>query len=916
MTSQIPDEGRFAADLIYGRGERPRAGAPEPSLLPHLAARLAHDFSVEKVLAAARLYGCEGCDAPPWYPLWEATFHAVAARAEFVEFLRVHTDVDATWLRVVRTLHSGDQAEAQDLFRDLLDTPVALDASLPLMAAPARLAPLLSRDVIEHVLNEPEFDPAGLDAESARSLLAAVNACGASVSDDWVERAIEGERAFDFGHSRVAHLLPELPEAQRTPRADVVAEWYGRHHFAPYMRALVVSRVGPYVSSRSVWPLDDLLDDLDGVWRAHIETLLDAPASAAPWGDVMRAHPEYRAIARVQRPHETTADAPDDIRHTYAGPEDAAAGPDTGGTRGGPTTNGGGTRGGPPDDDGGTRGGLDEDAGPAAPEPMASRRLQGTVLHDATMNEVDAFVAGAEHTIDVSIGRGARIRANADFDETVFDDTDQDWIKLPVAFRANGQSESGELRVPRNQARNSTVVSFPFTAPDSGRVVGRIHVFRPGGRLLLQSATFVGDVVATVDAARGHANPFSLDVDVVAGDLADPPPGGEGAALIADPSGAVTERDGKLVEINVARIASRLADNVHEIETAADRQDLDPAAIEDTLKKLALTGQEMYTGLKRQLSHVIDANPLQIVSLLDGDILPLELMYDGPPLSSASRMCETWQEALRAGHCKGCKDGGPDTDARPARVCPLRFWSMQKVIERRAADARGGAYRVGAERSAGRPRLRAFAGAVVGASSRVAANDVDELSQFATATLSVPSEVAADWDGWRRVIQDRHPELLVAMPHNHALDGNATTALMMGEPAEEDAEPPPATELLVGAVARDLVQIGDDAPGPIVFLLGCNTQFEEGRLASFAGAFRDNGAALTVGTLGKLRADHAPRAARVLLERMITRRGEAQSVGEAMLAARRELLADGMIMALLLVANGDALWLLPEAAEA
>jgi hypothetical protein len=35
-------------------------------------------------------------------------------------------------------------------------------------------------------------------------------------------------------------------------------------------------------------------------------------------------------------------------------------------------------------------------------------------------------------------------------------------------------------------------------------------------------------------------------------------------------------------------------------------------------------------------------------------------------------------------------------------------------------------------------------------------------------------------------------------------------------------------------------------------------------------------------------------------------------VGDVILSTRRHLLGDGMIMALLLVANGDAEWLLPK----
>ena len=150
------------------------------------------------------------------------------------------------------------------------------------------------------------------------------------------------------------------------------------------------------------------------------------------------------------------------------------------------------------------------------------------------------------------------------------------------------------------------------------------------------------------------------------------------------------------------------------------------------------------------------------------------------------------------------------------------------------------------------------------------------------------------------------------MPHNQAVDGGLNSALMMGEPPDESGPVPEDAALLAGSVTEAHVLQSGDRPGPIVLLLGCNTQFAEGRLAGFAGEFRKNGAALTVGTLGELRADQAPQAARVLLNQIVRPAKNAKSIGEVMRSARRRLLGDGMIMALLLVANGDAEWLLSE----
>ncbi|MFK7888752.1 MAG: hypothetical protein AB8G16_17990, partial [Gammaproteobacteria bacterium] len=60
------NEGERVAAFLMGQGPRPRSSAPEPALLPHLAAYLCHDFSIEKVLQVALELGLRGGAAPPW----------------------------------------------------------------------------------------------------------------------------------------------------------------------------------------------------------------------------------------------------------------------------------------------------------------------------------------------------------------------------------------------------------------------------------------------------------------------------------------------------------------------------------------------------------------------------------------------------------------------------------------------------------------------------------------------------------------------------------------------------------------------------------------------------------------------------------------------------------------------------------
>ena len=888
-TTDEMSEGERVAAFLMGSGPRHRSSAPEPALLPHLAAYLCHDFSIEKVLQTARDLGLYGGAPPPWPALFYSTLTAACTRPELVAHLREFSGIPEMLLRVGRLPQSPAQADTAAWLEQCWDEPDAMGSDFPSYAGAAQVLCAQPSDMIATTLDDARLDPAQLDPESVRCLLVAMRQIGRAPENSWIRRALDSGAGQHQRWTRLAHVLPDLPAAERARYADELASAELDDRYPPDYRAMVVSRIAPFVSSRRAFHYRALTAEMDPVWVEQIDGLLGAGWPETLWADVMRAHPEHDMFRNVVRPHETTEMAPYEIENRY-GAAQMAMNPGEPATRGGA--------------------GEETSAPPPQPVPVdpaapaTPRALQANVMLDDDMQEVSAFVANALHVVDVSIGRGASVVADVAFDETVFDETDAKWLKLPVWLHYDGQTQKDVLRVPRDAARNSKEVSFNIRAPATGRVKARLYVMRPGGGLLLQSAVLLGDVVADAATAVGHSPGLELNVDVHAGELNDP---------LSSPTGGVvdgSERDGQvigddaMVDLDVSSLHGYLSKLVVEIETAADRRKYDDKAIDEALASLAIAGQALRARFAGALGPLMDKPVIQVLSPRAGDLLPLELVYDGDPLASDSTVCPNWREAVRANDCSGC----PAADGSP-HVCPRRFWGVQKVIERRSAGG-GQGFQVGAHPTSGRPALRPIAGAAVGASGRVEEQDVAKVRDKVASAFGVDTQQAVDWDSWRVLVNDHTPELLVAMPHDHYIANELSSALMMGEPEDADFAPP-ATALVSGSVRKDVVHTENALPGPIVFLLGCNTLFKEGQIVSFADEFRDNGAALTIATMGKLVVEQAPEAADVLLDVLAQRPDGIDTLGQVLLKARRELLANGMIMALLLVANGDANWQLP-----
>jgi hypothetical protein len=182
----------------------------------------------------------------------------------------------------------------------------------------------------------------------------------------------------------------------------------------------------------------------------------------------------------------------------------------------------------------------------------------------------------------------------------------------------------------------------------------------------------------------------------------------------------------------------------------------------------------------------------------------------------------------------------------------------------------------------------------MGASEKVRTQDLTDVRKAVTAL--VPGSLdAVDWDDWRTKVHEHSPVLLMLLPHSDEVKGLGVKIekLEIGGKALSINEFDPA------------VFTGPHSQAPIVFLLGCSTALTELPFANFVSAFRQNGAALVIGTLGIIRGRRTVQFVEALLEAL---GGGSTSFGEAFLKVRRSLLATGDAFALTLVSYGDSDW--------
>jgi hypothetical protein len=556
------------------------------------------------------------------------------------------------------------------------------------------------------------------------------------------------------------------------------------------------------------------------------------------------------------------------------------------------------------------------------------RYLQGdlaSLSEGGPVTETRGFIVGTRYRLDVFIaplGEGA-ISADVGVDESRFDWQERDSYTLQVLFVEPRQWEkplAGTLELPR-EGRSKTC-QFVFTPTQPGPFAGRIILYYRGRVLqtaLLEAIVLpAGTSWSTVEAPAPLR--FAVEAEVRRGLttlderrrfdaclVLNHTSAGTPAATAAGKEGAyVASLDGidsQLVNIN--RLLNQVA-----LDAKRYGKDLLSAANARLLCDLAAEGNVLYRNLvldyidrSSAAQALRDAEYLQVVSARPDAIVPLEFVYDFPPPAVDAPVCKNAKQALRDGRCpNSCK---PDRSPAPV-VCPLGFWGLRKVIERHVYDPdlpkpakiEAGQFDPG-EPLPGRDTLGRTGPSLLATSKQVPRSGCTRLKKRMQSSWGGLVTTVDKWSSWPDAVKATEPVLLMVLPHTDGT-GSKVSLEIQGD-------------VLESRYIDQSYVCGGATSHPIVLLLGCDVANVATVDAYFrhVAVFRQAKAALVLGTVATVFAPDVAKVAAQLIERLGRHAASSQErFGEMLRAVKRAAVADSLMMAMCLVAFGDADWYL------
>jgi hypothetical protein len=452
----------------------------------------------------------------------------------------------------------------------------------------------------------------------------------------------------------------------------------------------------------------------------------------------------------------------------------------------------------------------------------------------------------------------------------------------------------------------------PYT---SGPVEISIYVFPLENPKLTQLARLKARAVDSLaELKKSQLASVAIDAALRALDADVDKDGCFDAAIIVDRS----DRGTNLIAMSATRVAilpslPDMTEQIRKIESKlgslTDEKDPEKPLRDEWTRKLlvflAHPGKLLWDAIAGDFllkDGLASADRLQVVSNTRARYIPFEFLYEGSAPQRKAALCPNAEAALQARSCGHC----PQRNSGDY-VCPLRFWGLAKVIERRTfnpSDKIEGEHRIesefGPRRSFGK-----FTAAIFAASSkaedfpdgRAALQRVEEsLSSLIASSASAKVRVQS-WRDWSQKLKGKPPpNLLILLPHVELDPDLQEQCLEIGGSDR------------LSCAEIDSEYVGIDAP-KLVLLLGCSTANPKERLEPFTARFQRAGASIVLATVSKIMGRHAAPMAATLVEFLRRQDGNAgMSFGDFVRDLRCDLLRRGFPSVLALAAFGDADW--------
>lgn len=555
--------------------------------------------------------------------------------------------------------------------------------------------------------------------------------------------------------------------------------------------------------------------------------------------------------------------------------------------------------------------------GPSAPaepsaanksaETGAARFLQSKIL-GAGSNEPPPALLEYETTyvLQVRIGLPELTWNNAPRSfpgELVFDNnaSQTETIHIIFTYQSGELLQEQDLQLPRYG--NSNPISFEFRTAVSGETftaeIYAYHKQRLLQKLVLEvpmrnSKPGKGIRITEVFCARKELNNLDARIDF-------------GTTLFYDKSKG---NDGRLsgltrtqpINLNIPKALEKMLQDIRDdIENAIVDIDNHPPELAHPnnvalLTRLALKGNLLFVN---HLKRMELAGPLQIVTSRE-EYIPLDFIYTYPPPNPAGVLCPNATQALEAGACMNCMD----KHKSPAPyVCPFGFLGLSQVIERHTTEAPGSAnadYSIRAEPSAGRDVLAILDNTLFASSTRVGAATpqlLNDIEQSIRSHALHPQKVDK-WEDWTTATQKDNPDTQIMLVH---IEPHPVAGIDQIEIGDEDL-------LLQNLLDDTKIKPIPFVRSPFVIIIGCETMNLQSHGFDISSQLINYGAAMVLSNFTKIRGRHAGRILIELMELLKKNAGKEMILGEVMLQLKQQLLAQGMMAALALTAQGDADW--------